>query len=104
MRALDFFEQATDCFRKALHEVRSPSCDPPKGNHDSCLLQYSDIPLWAICQLIQVSALPHGRALRAVVHLWQEPTNDVYKKALDMTAQAPQLHAELQKQIAGSQV
>ncbi len=37
-------------------------------------------------------------------HLWQEPTNDVYKKALDMTAQAPQLHAELQKQIAGSQV
>lgn len=53
MRALDFFEQATDCFRKALHE---------------------------------------------------EPTNDVYKKALDMTAQAPQLHAELQKQIAGSQI
>ena len=37
-------------------------------------------------------------------HLRQEPTNDVYKKALDMTAQAPQLHAELQKQIAGSQV
>ena len=28
----------------------------------------------------------------------------MYKKALDMTAQAPQLHAELQKQIAGSQV
>ena len=29
MRALDFFEQATDCFRKALHEVFSPSktCD-----------------------------------------------------------------------------
>ncbi len=41
---------------------------------------------------------------KLVWHVWQEPTNDVYKKALDMTAQAPQLHAELQKQIAGSQV
>ena len=25
MRALDFFEQATDCFRKALHEVPDPA-------------------------------------------------------------------------------
>ena len=25
MRALDFFEQATDCFRRALHEVPSTS-------------------------------------------------------------------------------
>jgi hypothetical protein len=34
----------------------------------------------------------------------QEPNNDVYKKALEMTHQAPQLHAELQKQIQASQV
>ena len=34
----------------------------------------------------------------------QEPTNDVYKKALEMTHQAPALHAELQKQIQASQV
>ncbi|BDA41634.1 probable mitochondrial import receptor subunit TOM20 [Coccomyxa sp. Obi] len=51
-QALEFFEQATECFKKALQE---------------------------------------------------EPTNDVYKKALEMTHQAPQLHAELQKQIHASQ-
>lgn len=39
-----------------------------------------------------------------IVPVLQEPTNDVYKKALEMTHQAPQLHAELQKQIHASQV
>ena len=39
-----------------------------------------------------------------MIPVLQEPTNDVYKKALEMTNQAPQLHAELQKQIHQSQV
>eukprot|EP00873_Tetraselmis_striata_P045540 jgi/Tetstr1/465804/TSEL_010425.t2 len=52
-RAQSFFDQAADCFRKALAE---------------------------------------------------EPTNDVYKKALDMTSKAPQLHAELQKQLQTQQI
>jgi uncharacterized membrane protein YgcG len=31
-----------------------------------------------------------------------DPTSEVYKKALEMTAKAPALHAELQKQLAAS--
>lgn len=34
----------------------------------------------------------------------QEPRNEVYKKALEMTAKAPALHAELQKQFAQQQM
>ena len=35
--------------------------------------------------------------------LKEEPTNDVYKKSLEMTAKAPSLHAELQRQLAAQQ-
>lgn len=35
--------------------------------------------------------------------LAEEPANEVYRKALDMTARAPALHAELQKQFAAQQ-
>ena len=35
--------------------------------------------------------------------LAEEPTNEVYRKALEMTARAPALHAELQKQFAAQQ-
>lgn len=34
----------------------------------------------------------------------QDPTSDVYKKALEMTSKAPGLHAELQKQLREAQV
>ncbi|KAK9864386.1 hypothetical protein WJX84_002098 [Apatococcus fuscideae] len=34
----------------------------------------------------------------------EEPNNDTYKKALEMTSKAPQLHAELQKQISNAQI
>ena len=30
----------------------------------------------------------------------EEPTNEIYKKALEMTDKAPGLHAELQRQLA----
>jgi uncharacterized membrane protein YgcG len=33
----------------------------------------------------------------------EEPDNEVYRKALEMTARAPALHAELQKQFAAQQ-
>jgi len=33
----------------------------------------------------------------------EEPDNEVYRKALEMTARAPALHAELQKQFAQQQ-
>eukprot|EP00232_Nephroselmis_pyriformis_P003262 CAMPEP_0182909160 /NCGR_PEP_ID=MMETSP0034_2-20130328/35601_1 /TAXON_ID=156128 /ORGANISM="Nephroselmis pyriformis, Strain CCMP717" /LENGTH=193 /DNA_ID=CAMNT_0025045395 /DNA_START=34 /DNA_END=615 /DNA_ORIENTATION=- len=33
----------------------------------------------------------------------EDPTNDVYRKALEMTDKAPSLHAELQKQLAAQQ-
>ena len=33
----------------------------------------------------------------------EQPENEVYQKALDMTARAPALHAELQKQFAAQQ-
>lgn len=33
-----------------------------------------------------------------------EPRNEVYKKAFEMTAKAPALHAELQKQFAAQQM
>mmetsp|Transcript_7499 Transcript_7499/g.21215 ORF Transcript_7499/g.21215 Transcript_7499/m.21215 type:complete len:207 (+) Transcript_7499:222-842(+) len=33
----------------------------------------------------------------------EDPNNEVYKKALDMSAKAPQLHAELQKQLHAQQ-
>lgn len=35
--------------------------------------------------------------------LAEEPGNEIYRKALEMTARAPQLHAELQKQFAQQQ-
>ena len=35
--------------------------------------------------------------------LAEDPTSDVYRKALEMTAKAPALHAELQKQLHASQ-
>ena len=35
--------------------------------------------------------------------LAEEPNNEVYKKALEMTAKAPALHLELQKQLAQQQ-
>ncbi len=35
--------------------------------------------------------------------LAEEPANEVYRKALEMTARAPALHAELQKQFAAQQ-
>ncbi len=34
----------------------------------------------------------------------QDPTSDVYRKALEMTSKAPGLHAELQKQLQEAQV
>ena len=33
----------------------------------------------------------------------EEPTNEIYKKALEMTDKAPGLHAELQRQLAEQQ-
>jgi tetratricopeptide (TPR) repeat protein len=35
--------------------------------------------------------------------LAEQPDNEVYRKALDMTSRAPALHAELQKQFAAQQ-
>ena len=35
--------------------------------------------------------------------LAEDPSSDVYKKALEMTKKAPALHAELQKQLQASQ-
>ena len=35
--------------------------------------------------------------------LAEEPSNEVYHKALEMTSRAPALHAELQKQFAAAQ-
>jgi hypothetical protein len=35
--------------------------------------------------------------------LSEEPTNEIYKKALEMTDKAPGLHAELQRQLAEQQ-
>ena len=32
----------------------------------------------------------------------QDPSSEVYRKALDMTKKAPELHAELQRQLAAS--
>ena len=32
----------------------------------------------------------------------QDPASEVYRKALDMTKKAPELHAELQRQLAAS--
>lgn len=32
--------------------------------------------------------------------LQQDPSNEVYRKALEMTKKAPELHAELQRQLA----
>ena len=32
----------------------------------------------------------------------QDPGSDVYRKALEMTKKAPELHAELQRQLAAS--
>ncbi|KAK9836567.1 hypothetical protein WJX74_003254 [Apatococcus lobatus] len=36
--------------------------------------------------------------------LKEDPNNETYKKALEMTSKAPQLHAELQKQISNAQI
>eukprot|EP00193_Tetraselmis_chui_P018729 CAMPEP_0177774962 /NCGR_PEP_ID=MMETSP0491_2-20121128/13821_1 /TAXON_ID=63592 /ORGANISM="Tetraselmis chuii, Strain PLY429" /LENGTH=156 /DNA_ID=CAMNT_0019293445 /DNA_START=120 /DNA_END=586 /DNA_ORIENTATION=- len=36
--------------------------------------------------------------------LAEEPNNEVYKKALEMTSKAPQLHSELQKQLQTQQL
>jgi|TARA_B110000977_G_C11017367_1_gene469988 hypothetical protein len=33
----------------------------------------------------------------------EEPANEIYKKALEMTDKAPGLHAELQRQLAEQQ-
>ena len=43
-------------------------------------------------------------ALDAVLLVTQDPTSDVYRKALEMTSKAPGLHAELQKQLREAQV
>ena len=32
--------------------------------------------------------------------LLQDPSNDVYRKAVEMTKKAPELHKELQRQLA----
>ena len=34
----------------------------------------------------------------------QDPTSEVYQKAIEMTAKAPQLHVELQKQLQSQSV
>ena len=34
----------------------------------------------------------------------EEPTNEIYRKALEMTDKAPGLHAELQRQLAEQQI
>ena len=43
--------------------------------------------------------IPESCALYPVV---QDPGSDVYRKALEMTRKAPELHAELQRQLAAS--
>lgn len=87
-QALEFFEQATECFKKALQEVRLVS-------HPPAHLAWMRLN----CYIFLLQHFKHS-----MVPVLQEPTNDVYKKALEMTHQAPQLHAELQKQIHANQV
>ena len=45
---------------------------------------------------------PVHQISHAVSFLLQDPGSDVYRKALDMTKKAPELHAELQRQLAAS--
>lgn len=59
MRALDFFEQATDCFRKALHEV---SCTSWLHWHETM-----DMPCCSTCNLGLMSVRPsNGKYLSCI--------------------------------------
>lgn len=40
------------------------------------------------------------RPFRSQLSLLQDPSNDVYRKAVEMTKKAPELHKELQRQLA----
>ena len=51
---------------------------------------------------IRQTELHHNRGCITCSKCAQDPASEVYRKALDMTKKAPELHAELQRQLAAS--
>ena len=95
--AIELIEQAVAKFEEAL------AIDPKK--HDA---------LWCLGNALTSQGFLYADAekandffTRAAANfkkaLAEEPNNEVYRKALEMTAKAPALHQELQKQLAAQQ-
>ena len=88
-KAQQFFDLATEQFDTALKQV----CSRCIGRCEGSLQLLTRRP--TAVRPVAAETLHRAQPCRL-----QDPSNDVYRKAVEMTKKAPELHKELQRQLA----